>query len=122
GREKVKVLDFGIAKLTDERVDAPRTRTKHGVLLGTPAYMSPEQCRGVPVDHRCDVYALAIILYEMLTGKPPFVGAGQGDLLLMQVEAPPPPVRLANPDVPPFVEGAILRALATPRAQGVPTL
>jgi serine/threonine protein kinase len=124
GREKVKVLDFGIAKLCDdaEAVGGPRPNTKHGVLLGTPAYMSPEQCRGIPVDHRCDIYALAIILYEMLVGTPPFVGSGQGDLLLMHVEAPPPPVRLANPEVPQFVEAAILRALAKPREQRFATM
>ena len=105
GREKVKVLDFGIAKLSDDGGEGPRPRTKHGVLLGTPAYMSPEQCRGVPVDHRCDIYALAIILHEMLAGKPPFISTGQGDLLLMQVDAPPAAGAARNPGGPPVRRG-----------------
>jgi serine/threonine protein kinase len=116
GRERVKVLDFGIAKLADAAGHSAAS-TKSGVLLGTPSYMSPEQCRSIPVDHRSDIYALSIILHEMLAGKPPFVSAGAGEVLIMQVDAPPPPVRRENPQVPQFVETAILRGLAKQREQ-----
>jgi serine/threonine protein kinase len=119
--EKVKVLDFGIAKLRDNaRGGSPAgvsASTRSGVLLGTPAYMSPEQCRGIAaeVDHRTDIYALSVIVHQMLAGKAPFVGAGTGDVLIMHVSAPPPPVRQENPSVPPAIEQAILRGLAKPR-------
>jgi eukaryotic-like serine/threonine-protein kinase len=119
GRERIKVLDFGIAKLRD---NGGGGLTRSGVLLGTPAYMSPEQCRSQPVDARSDVYALSIILYEMLVGKPPFVSAGAGDVLLLQVEAPPPPVRRENPAVPQFVETAILRGLSKRRDLRLPSM
>ncbi len=120
GGDKVKVLDFGIAKLSDGKLDdgnQGEARTLSGVLLGTPAYMSPEQCRGVPVDHRSDIYALSVILYEMLAGKPPFTSAGAGELLLLHASAPVPSVRLENPAVPQFVETALLRGLAKAREQ-----
>jgi eukaryotic-like serine/threonine-protein kinase len=77
GREAdvVRVLDFGIAKLRDERGDVTAMpMTQAGDLLGTPQYMAPEQIRGEPVDGRTDVYALGAMLYEMVTGEPPFTG------------------------------------------------
>jgi eukaryotic-like serine/threonine-protein kinase len=112
-QEKVKVLDFGIAK-HDAENRSPSAHTRSGVLLGTPAYMSPEQCRGIAeaVDHRADIYALSVILHQMLAGRAPFVGAGTGDVLIMHVSADPPPVAQDNPAVPRFVEAAILRGLA----------
>jgi serine/threonine protein kinase len=127
-QEKVKVLDFGIAKLRDTaRGSAPAgvsANTRSGVLLGTPAYMSPEQCRGIAaeVDHRTDIYALSVIVHQMLAGKAPFVGAGTGDVLIMHVSAPPPPVRQENPAVPPAIEQAILRGLAKQREQRYQTM
>jgi len=91
-REKVKVLDFGIAKLRENGATGSNPRTRSGVLLGTPAYMSPEQCRGIAgaVDHRTDIYALAVILYEMLAGRAPFVSPGAGDVLIMHVSQETP--------------------------------
>jgi serine/threonine-protein kinase len=76
--------------------------------------MSPEQCRGIAesVDHRADIYALSVILHQMLAGRAPFVGAGTGDVLIMHVSADPPSVAQDNPAVPRFVETAILRGLA----------
>src|SRR6187549_1750775 len=70
GGERTKILDFGIAKLIDD-ADASHSRTQTGVIMGTPAYMSPEQCRGAGgVDHRTDVYALGCVLFNMLIGHP----------------------------------------------------
>jgi serine/threonine-protein kinase len=105
----VKILDFGIAKLTT----SPSMRTRTGVLLGTPAYMSPEQCRGVgPIDHRSDVYSLGAVLYELVAGKVPFAAQGYGDVLLAQMTQAPAAPTIINPQVPAEVEAIILRALA----------
>src|SRR5262245_37706595 len=84
GRDFVKVLDFGIAKLTGDQPGSRRTRT--GIVMGTPAYMSPEQCEGRGnVDHRTDIYALGIVLYEMITGRVPFQGDGYGEILVQHL-------------------------------------
>ena len=114
GREVVKVLDFGIAKLRSQMGDASKVQTQTGMLMGTPPYMSPEQCRGLTgeIDLRTDVYALGIILFEMLCGGPPFIAAGFGDLLVMHITQPPPPPRSRNPAVPEALEAIILKALA----------
>jgi serine/threonine protein kinase len=103
-----KVLDFGIAKLSD--VSNASTRT--GSLLGTPHYMSAEQAAGRPVDHRADIYAIGVILFECATGRKPFLAEALFDLLRMHVEAPPPPPRALRPDMPPALEQVILTALA----------
>jgi serine/threonine protein kinase len=114
--EKVKVLDFGIAKLHSS---PSKLSTQGGAVMGTPVYMSPEQCRGArdEVDVRTDIYSLGVILYEMLCGKPPFEGEAFGDLLLrhMTEEVVPPSHR--NPDVPPSLDDAVLRALAKRREE-----
>ncbi|HZJ65803.1 MAG TPA: serine/threonine-protein kinase [Kofleriaceae bacterium] len=103
-----KVLDFGIAKLSD--VNNASTRT--GSLLGTPHYMSAEQAAGRPVDHRADLYAIGVILFECATGRKPFLAEALFDLLRMHVEAPPPSPRALRPDMPPDLEHVILTALA----------
>jgi len=103
-----KVLDFGIAKLSD--VNNASTRT--GSLLGTPHYMSPEQAAGKPVDHRADIYAIGVILFECATGRKPFLAEALFDLLRMHVEVPPPSPRALRPDMPPELEQVILTALA----------
>jgi serine/threonine protein kinase len=111
GRERdfVKLLDFGIAKLTGDQPGSRRTRT--GIVMGTPAYMSPEQCdgRGL-IDQRTDVYALGVVLYEMLTGRVPFLGEGYGEVLvqhLTQIPLRPSQFRM----LPPHVEAVVLKAL-----------
>jgi serine/threonine protein kinase len=113
GRERdfVKLLDFGIAKLTSGgAVGSHRTRT--GIVMGTPAYMSPEQCEGRNdrVDWRTDVYALGIVLYEMLTGRVPFQGDGYGEILVQHLTRPPvPPSQIRV--LPAHVEVVVLKAL-----------
>jgi serine/threonine protein kinase len=110
-RERVKILDFGIAKLHATSGDSLKTRT--GTLMGTPVYMSPEQCLGTKeVDHRSDVYSLGIILYEMLAGKTPFISEGFGELLSMHLHEPPPPLRQFVPQLSPPVEFVVMRMLA----------
>jgi serine/threonine protein kinase len=108
-----KVLDFGIAKLSD--VNNASTRT--GSLLGTPHYMSPEQAAGRVVDHRADIYAIGVILFECATGRKPFLAEALFDLLRMHVEVPPPSPRALRPDMPPELEHVILTALAKPPDQ-----
>jgi serine/threonine-protein kinase len=109
----VKILDFGLAKLSGPGAGMMQHKTKTGSLLGTPHYMAPEQAEGrKDVDHRSDVYALGCILFHMLTGRVPFPGEGFGEVLVKQLREPPPlPTRL-NPSVPPALEKIVLHALA----------
>jgi serine/threonine-protein kinase len=110
---RVKVLDFGIAKLRDD-LSGGMAKTQAGALMGTPPYMSPEQCRGITdaIDHRTDVYAMGIILYEMLCGAPPFVSEGWGDVVLAHLTKPPPSPRSRNGAIPESLEVVIMKALA----------
>jgi serine/threonine protein kinase/Tol biopolymer transport system component len=102
-----KVTDFGIARASD---GTHLTRT--GVLMGTPEYMAPEQAEGQTVDHRTDLYALGVVLYQMLTGRAPFQGTTpHATLHAVIYEAPPPPRQIA-PGLPPAVEGVVLKAIA----------
>jgi eukaryotic-like serine/threonine-protein kinase len=105
----VKVLDFGIAKLT--LGDGGDVRTQTGAILGTPQYMSPEQCNGGAVDRRTDVYAMGVILYQMLTGRLPFVAGKLTELLIAHATQAPPPLRTLDAGIPPAVESAVLMAL-----------
>lgn len=111
GRETLKLVDFGIAKLAGSGgSDAHKTRV--GLIFGTPAYMSPEQAAGVEADERADLYSLGIILYEMISGRPPFQADDPVALVRMQVGADPPPLPT---DVPPMVAAIVERCLAKQR-------
>jgi eukaryotic-like serine/threonine-protein kinase len=112
----VKVLDFGIAKVKHRDDRGSTLKTQAGLLMGSPAYMSPEQCRdSSDVDHRTDIYSLAIMVYEMLAGAPPFTSNSATEMLVMQIAMNPPPLRDRVRDLPEHVEQAIARALSKDR-------
>ncbi|MGZ3407225.1 MAG: serine/threonine protein kinase, partial [Polyangia bacterium] len=99
----VKVLDFSVAKL-----DAPDAQvTRAGVVFGTPQYMSPEQGRGVPLDARSDIYAVGVVAYEMLTGKPPFDAKIPTEVVMMHLRDKPAPLV----GLPPQLTGIVMKAL-----------
>lgn len=103
---QIKIMDLGLALPHD----AKRV-TAHGMVIGTPAYLSPEQAQGIKLDHRTDIYSLGIVLYEMATGQLPFNADDIGALLLQQVKAAPPPPRLISSEIPVSLENVILKAL-----------
>ncbi len=105
-RGSIKVMDFGIA-----RVLGTDRMTRAGHLVGTIEYMPPEQVRGGETDARSDIYSLGILLYEMITGRVPFMSPSEYDLMRAQVEDPPPPPRQFAPQTPVAIEQSILRAL-----------
>jgi serine/threonine protein kinase len=105
-----KVLDFGIAKLQQNLGTGSATQT--GSLLGTPHYMSPEQAMGAAIDHRTDIYAIGVILFECVTGHRPFHAGSLFELLRKHVDEPPPSPRTLRPDLTPMFEHVIQRALA----------
>ncbi|MBL4636352.1 MAG: serine/threonine protein kinase [Kofleriaceae bacterium] len=106
----VKLLDFGIAKLTGDQPGSSRTRT--GIVMGTPSYMSPEQCEGRGmIDKRTDVYALGIVMYQMLSGRVPFLGEGYGEILVQHLTQLPIPLHKLLDTVPPHVEAVCMKAL-----------
>ncbi|MCC6622828.1 MAG: serine/threonine protein kinase [Deltaproteobacteria bacterium] len=109
----VKVLDFGVAKVA-EGDGQQKTLTKAGSIFGTPKYMSPEQSRGSELDARSDIYALGVILYELITGKVPFNADNPLGILIKHIQEVPPPIALTRPDlvVPESVERFVLRLLA----------
>jgi serine/threonine protein kinase len=113
----VKVLDFGIAKLTPESGKSPLTKV--GVVLGTLDYMAPEQALGQEVDHRADLYALGVVTYEMLCGVCPYEGESSSAILGLQLTKPPPSLRERAPTlaVPGAVEALVMKLLAKERKE-----
>ncbi|MFL5306936.1 MAG: serine/threonine-protein kinase, partial [Polyangia bacterium] len=112
-RAPVKILDFGVAKLQGPVAGGGDLRTRTGIVMGTPQYMSPEQCRDArDVDHRADVYSLGVVLHEMLAGRPPFSSSSWGELVHMHIGVAPPSLRACGVDVPAPLEAIVLRALA----------
>jgi beta-lactam-binding protein with PASTA domain/predicted Ser/Thr protein kinase len=105
---KVLVMDFGIARL----ISGPETAPQTSAVLGTASYLSPEQAQGHSVDARTDIYALGVVLYEMLTGRPPFTGDSPMAIAYKQVNATPEAPSSVNPDVPPELDAVVMRALS----------
>src|SRR5207302_7405298 len=104
---EVKIIDFGIAKAANRS-----QKTQAGILKGKFGYMSPEQVRGLPIDRRSDVFAVGVILYEMLTGEKLFVGESDFSTLEKVRNAEVPAMRQFNPNVPPGLEKVVMKALA----------
>jgi serine/threonine-protein kinase len=108
-RPEVKVLDFGLSRV----MDAPGTQlTQTGVIMGTPAYMAPEQAQGTGVDHRTDVYGVGAVLFVALTGRPPFEAETLQAVVLQVLTDEPPLPRSLNPEIPENLELVIQRAMA----------
>jgi len=113
GRPFVKLLDFGIAKLL---ATGQQSTTQTGMVMGTPQYMSPEQCHGRSIDHRTDLYAMGVILYQIWTGKSPFAGETFAEVLTKQLTLTPDnPTTLAT--LPPGLDELIMRCLEKDPAQ-----
>jgi serine/threonine-protein kinase len=108
---EVKVLDFGLAKLLTGALVVGAI-TKEGSLLGSPGYMSPEQCEGQPADARADVYSLGCMLFEMITGRPPFPGRRLRQLLAAHRFHAPPALSGLAPEVPAWLDGLVARMLS----------
>jgi serine/threonine protein kinase len=110
GGERVKIFDFGIAKQSGNGVTNAKTRA--GVLMGTPMYMSPEQCRGVgEIDHRSDIYSLGCVMFTMLTSQPPFGRRAPGDLVVAHLRRPPPLASSYVASIPSIVDDILQRCL-----------
>jgi len=122
----VKVLDFGLAKLTEplppESVDAEAetkalVQTDPGVVMGTVAYMSPEQARGLAVDARTDIFSLGVVIYELVAGQAPFGGATKSDLIVALLERDPPPLARFIAEAPAELERIVMKALDKDREE-----
>lgn len=115
----VKVLDFGLAKLMQpatnfldgEQQTAKHNRTAQGVIMGTVNYMSPEQAKGASVDERTDIFSLGAVIYELLTGSPPFEAESMSETFAKLLSAEPAPVSCAAPSTPPELERIVTKAL-----------
>ena len=113
-----KVLDFGIAKL--KAGGGNPALTKAGTVLGTPSYMSPEQCKGVTeLDARSDIYSLAVVLYQALTGKLPFTSDSIMEVMIAHVTTPPTPPIEHNPKLSPHLNDVLMKALESPTASKI---
>ena len=111
---QVKVMDFGIARAMGE---AGQTMTQTSMVVGTAQYLSPEQARGEKADARSDLYATGCVLYELLTGRPPFVGDSLVSVAMAHVKEAPVPPSALNPSVTPEIDAIVLTALAKDRLQ-----
>jgi eukaryotic-like serine/threonine-protein kinase len=116
GSDWVQVVDFGVAKILED-VRGRASLTGANIIVGTPRYMSPEQCEEKPVDARSDIYSLGVVLYEMLSGEAPFEGSSSTRLLVAHASEPPPPLREKRPDLPAEVEAVVMSALDKDPAQ-----
>jgi serine/threonine protein kinase len=121
GSIRVKILDFGIAKLIGDRYGA-RPQSRGGTILGTPAYMAPEQCRGgLEIDARADLYSVGCILFELLTGRPPFIGSGDGEVMAMHIYEPPPRLSNLARDLPVELDALLAKLLTKAPEDRIPS-
>jgi eukaryotic-like serine/threonine-protein kinase len=111
----IKVLDFGLAKLTENELSPAAAETNPGVVMGTPRYMSPEQARGLDVDLRTDIFSLGTVIYELVTGKLPFEGETTSDVIASLIKDEPEPMRTTVPDLPVEFEQVVSKALVKDR-------
>ncbi|NUR96500.1 MAG: Stk1 family PASTA domain-containing Ser/Thr kinase [Kribbellaceae bacterium] len=111
---QVKVMDFGIARAV---ADTSSTMTQTAAVIGTAQYLSPEQARGETVDARSDLYSTGCLLYELLTGRPPFVGESPVSVAYQHVREQPLPPSSFDPEIPPEVDAVVLKALAKNREE-----
>jgi eukaryotic-like serine/threonine-protein kinase len=112
-REKIKVMDFGLAKLLIESSTIKNvTESNFDFAVGTPGYICPEQVRGESVDHRGDLYSVGVIMYEMLTGRMPFIGPTCMDLMLAHATEKPPSFSQLDLDIPEAVEQVVMSTLS----------
>src|SRR4030095_15399749 len=126
----VKVLDFGIAKLSerqtqpaDDEVGTTTVLQTHpGLLIGTVHYMSPEQIRGQPTDARSDIWSMGVVLYEMLSGDPPFSGATPSDCIASVLKTEPPPLMSVAPGIAPELQAILHKALRKNRDERYQTI
>jgi serine/threonine-protein kinase len=123
GGKDVVVVDFGMSKIVTGAGTGTTNLTAHNMVFGTPEYMSPEQARGDDLDARCDVYACGVILYEMLTGSPPFRGETPLNVLTAHLtsDLEPPSKRVKDGRVAPAIESVVLHALARDRDARYPS-
>lgn len=108
----IKVLDFGLAKLTETEFAPATPETNPGIVMGTPRYMSPEQARGLDVDRRTDIFSLGTVIYEMVTGKVPFEGQTTSDIIAAIIKDEPESMSLSVPELPSEFEAVVNKALA----------
>jgi serine/threonine-protein kinase len=121
----VKLLDFGIAKMTEVDSEEGRKLTRTGMLFGTPEYMSPEQARGDKADHRVDIYAMGCILYQLIVGEVPFKSDNFMGILSQHLTEEPPPVtpeQLSRVGAPPALASVVMKALAKEREDRFQTI
>jgi serine/threonine protein kinase len=113
GEEIVRIVDFGIVKLAESERKQQKL-TQDGTVVGSPSYMSPEQCRAQPLDRRTDIYSVGCLLYEVIAGKAVFDGKNPIEILMKQVMEQPPRISKEYPElnIDPQVEEIILKALA----------
>jgi serine/threonine protein kinase len=118
----IKVLDFGLAKLTENELSPAAAETNPGVVMGTPRYMSPEQARGLDVDLRTDIFSLGTVIYELVTGKLPFEGETTSDVIAALIKDEPESMRTSVPDLPVEFEQVVSKALAKDRSHRYQTI